>query len=274
MSGRFVANGQHDNVLRKYTLTQFVITCDDCGLSEGINTAALDLHRRGIATAASVMTNCAAADHALKLFAEYPALEIGVHLNLTDGPPLTAAPDLTAAPGYFQPRYRMWLRGIVAAPAYLRAVEAELTAQIEACVQAGIQPQHLTTHLHFHVLPALREIVLHLAHRYGVVWLRNYHLRSTVLPNNPLLRPNQRRSVRPFNMPDYLVPLLYWKRQPPQRLAELLKRLPGTAEIVVHPCTAPDETFPASALYSAEERYREVKFLESLFSFLEQRRGS
>jgi len=38
-------------------MQRLIVTADDCGLSEGINQATYDLHKRGYISAASVMTN-------------------------------------------------------------------------------------------------------------------------------------------------------------------------------------------------------------------------
>jgi predicted glycoside hydrolase/deacetylase ChbG (UPF0249 family) len=245
-----------------------IITCDDCGLSEGINEAALDLHRRGIATTASVITNFPATAHALSLFSQHPSLEVGVHLNLTDGFALTTSPELVDASGRFHSRYSLFAKAIRPTTAFLAAVQAELAAQIEVCRRAGLTPRHLTTHLHFHVLPPLRQIVLSLASHYSVAWVRAYRWRATVLPFNPLSAKPIASAATPTKTPDYLVAMKYWMRQDPRRLAVLLNCLQGIVELVVHPCTPDDETFPRDIRYSPLERYSEMCALERVCPYL------
>ncbi len=249
-----------------------MITADDCGLSEAINDAAVALHRQGIVTAASVMTNFPATQHALALFRQHPALEVGVHLNLSDGFPLTAIPpnsDLTRSDGQFRDRYVLLARGLLPPQALLTLARAELRAQIDVLLAAGFAPAHLTTHCHFHALPALRDLVYSLADEYGVGWVRATDYRATSLPFNLLLDKASRAShPHAFQVPDYLVSLKQWLEKPaPELLSELLS-LGGTVEIVLHPGAKHDATFPPEVRYTPAERYKEVVYIEQLHRLL------
>src|SRR5438105_9777241 len=96
-------------------MTRVSVTSDDCGLSVGINLATLDLHVRGIVSSASVMTNFPSTAHALELFRPYPSLRLGVHLNLSDGVPLSALSSpsaLTRADGRFRPLLSLLTRSL------------------------------------------------------------------------------------------------------------------------------------------------------------------
>ena len=171
-------------------MNALIVTCDDCGLSEGVNIATLDLYQRGIAGGASVMTNFPAAAHALDLFRACPGLSVGIHLNLTDGFPLTPIPagtGLIRPDGRFRPIAHLAWQALFLSARTLSVIEEELTAQFDVLVRAGFAPRHVTTHLQFHVLPSLRRIVLRLAHAYHVPWVRPHRVRATVVPWNPLL---------------------------------------------------------------------------------------
>src|SRR5215472_9709161 len=99
----------------KTRMQTLIVTCDDCGLAEGINQAALTLHQRQIATAASIITNFPASQHAYSLFAPYPALECGIHLNLTEGYPVRKVQSLsplTRADGRFRSRFALFTQAI------------------------------------------------------------------------------------------------------------------------------------------------------------------
>lgn len=252
-------------------MRQLIITSDDCGLSEGINYATVDLHKKGIVTAASVLANFPATAHALALFRQCPSLEIGVHLNLTDGVSLTsatAASVLSGADGRFRSRRSLLAQAIRPTPAFLKAIEIELAAQIEVLINAGFPPRHLTTHLHFHMLPSLRKIVLRHTKTYRVEWVRSFRLSETVVPFNPFFREHSVTKHRSGHTLDYLAVVQYWKRGDLRRLAEILNRLEGTVELVVHPCTERDVTYPLEVRYSPGDRFEEVKALEKLHPFL------
>ncbi len=254
------------------SVNQFIITCDDCGLSEGINDAAIQLHEASILTTATVMTNFDAAAHAMRAFRYYPDLCVGVHLNLTDGHPLTNAPGLTMADGRFQPRTMLFTRAVFNSAAYLAAIEDEMAAQIEAFLSWGVQPTHLTTHMHFHIMPALRDIVFRLAERYNVPWVRAFKPASTVIPYNFLMqKPADVFSPDSLSItPDYVTSLQAWLNQPPQQLADTLLSLHGLTEIVVHADSYDDATYPADMNHSPAERYREMTYIQDLHRALSQ----
>ncbi len=251
-------------------MKKLLVTADDCGLSQGINLATVELHQKGIVTAASVMTNFPASQHALELFAAYPMLQVGVHLNLTDGfALLRGLSRLTFPDGRFRPAANLFARSLAPSREFLASIENELAAQINIVIQAGLRPNHLTTHLHFHTLPALRVIVFRLAERYRVEWVRTYRLRAMVIPFNPFLRKrNSRLRTEAVRVPDFMAVILYWLRRKPEDFAGALANLRGIVELVVHPGFEPDETFPEGIHHTPEERFRETRYLERLWQLL------
>jgi predicted glycoside hydrolase/deacetylase ChbG (UPF0249 family) len=250
---------------------RLIVTADDCGLSEGINLATLDLFHKGIVTDASLMTNFAAAQHAISLFGAYPGLKLGVHLNLTDGMALQDrnSSSLTLPGGRFRSKLNLIARSLAARPAFLALAESELAAQIEVFEKAGLQPNHLSTHIQFHLFPALRNMVFRLAVRYRVAWVRPNRLQDSVIPLNPFWRRqphlSRRDTLEQTQRPDYLVVLRYWIDHEPEELAQIIKGLPGTVELVVHPCLAEDDSFPDHLRYPPRERSKEMPFLERLW---------
>jgi len=252
-------------------MIRVIVTSDDCGLSEGINLATLDLHTRGIVSSASVLTNFPALQHALELFRRYPSLSVGVHLNLSDGLPVTRVPSpsaLTRADGRFRPVLGLLTHALRPDSRLLALVEHELAAQVDLFVQYGFVPQHLTTHMQFHLSPPLGRIVLALAERYQVAWVRPHRLRATVLPFNPLLDPYL-GATSGGTSPVFLAVLQPWRRFAPQRLARRLQLLKGPIELVVHPCRLPDSSFPAGMRYGARERAAEQQYLERLWPLID-----
>lgn len=255
-------------------MQHIIITCDDCGMSEGINTAAAQLHEQGIATAASIITNLPATRHAFALFRHYPTMELGIHLNLTDGLPLTHIPRhsfLTDASGSFRPRGYLFTAALVPGSAYLAQIEEELTAQIETFLSTGAVPGHLTTHMHFHIVPSLRRIVLDLADRYTIPWVRSYHPQTSLMPYAGTVQRHLPPPEMPNNVttiPDYLAGLYFWVGTSPERLSGHINRLGGTTEIVVHPGQQDDLSFPRTAAYAPHRRAAETRYLRRLFPLL------
>src|SRR2546430_5337436 len=100
---------------------------------------------------------------------------VGVHLNLSDGPPVADRESVTSlltdggefAGGPENLLLRRARRGLS-----LAEVETELEAQIQKVRDAGIAPTHLDGHKHVHMLPGVFEIALRLAKRHGIRAIR------------------------------------------------------------------------------------------------------
>jgi predicted glycoside hydrolase/deacetylase ChbG (UPF0249 family) len=151
-----------------------VLCADDYAHTIPISRAILDLAARGRISALSCMT-------ASKLWPEHAAwlarvrdnVDIGLHLTLVDEAPLTAMPR--TAPGGRLPDIGTLIRDSYLGRLDLAEIEAELRAQIEAFHRGtGMLPQHIDGHLHTHVLPGIRSIVLKVAREMDAQpWLRN-----------------------------------------------------------------------------------------------------
>ncbi len=128
-----------------------VIHADDLGMSHGANLAFRDLAALGTVTCGSVMVPCPWFAELAAMARSDPALDIGVHLTLTSEMPgyrwrpLTRpsrAAGLTDDDGFLH-RNVPTLR----ARADPAAVEAELAAQVETALGAGIDVTHLDDHM-------------------------------------------------------------------------------------------------------------------------------
>src|SRR5512137_1929999 len=60
-----------------------IVRADDLGSSHAANLACIESYRNGIARAVEIMMPCAWVPEAVKLLAEDPGLDAGVHLTLT-----------------------------------------------------------------------------------------------------------------------------------------------------------------------------------------------
>ena len=246
-------------------MPKLIVTADDCGVTEAVNRETFALHQRGYVSAASVMTNFPAYQHALELFRASPSLDIGVHLNLTDGAPVTRFgpphSHLLRDDRRFRDKFSLYLRGLFFNKEAIRWIRNELDLQMRRCQDAGVTPRHITTHHHFHTLPILREIAHELAAVYQVEWVRGHNFRATLTPKPFLLRKQSRSPRYSFDLPDYMAGVQAWMRRPPEELAQTVARLSGTVEIVVHPAPRQDPDFPAEMEYGPAPRQSEVQYL-------------
>jgi hopanoid biosynthesis associated protein HpnK len=152
-------------------MKQLIVNADDFGLTEQVSKGILDVHREGIVTSTTLMANGGAFDAAVAIARRSPRLGVGVHLNLTQGPPVSPPsriPTLVDGQGrlHFSPA-RLW-EGITRRQVNLTDIETELGAQITKTRRAGIFPSHLDGHKHVHVLPGVSEIVIRLAQEFGI----------------------------------------------------------------------------------------------------------
>lgn len=147
-------------------MRRLVVTADDFGLSPGVNRGILRGHLQGVVTAASLMANLPHARAAVRLARCTPTLDVGIHLNLTGGFPVSDAGLLTRPDGRFRPVHEIALRTAFSDLARRQAID-ELRAQIERALDWGLTPSHLDGHHHVHVLPQLLGDVLGFADRLG-----------------------------------------------------------------------------------------------------------
>jgi len=150
---------------------RIIINADDFGLCEGVNEAVAQAHSEGVLTSATIMANMPAASEAVKIAKEMPTLGVGVHLNLTEGPPVSeeaCVERLIDADGRFAcSPIRLSLLSL-AGHRIRNAIRAELAAQIQWLIDRGLKPTHLDSHEHIHAIPALFSIVYQLAGRFGI----------------------------------------------------------------------------------------------------------
>lgn len=149
---------------------QLVVHHDDLGASHGANLAFVELSDLGVVTSGSVMVPCPWFPEMAAICRDRPDLDVGVHLTLTSefAPfrwrPLTgvSANGLTDRDGF------MWRDVPEARHADVAVVEAELRAQIETALGAGIDVTHLDAHMGTAWQPEYVDIYLRLAEQFGL----------------------------------------------------------------------------------------------------------
>jgi predicted glycoside hydrolase/deacetylase ChbG (UPF0249 family) len=158
---------------------QLVVHHDDLGASHSANVAFVKLFDLGVVTSGSVMVPCPWFPEMAAICRDRPDLDVGVHLTLNaEFPgfrwrPLTGVSSngLTDRDGF------MW-RGIAdARHADQAAVEAELRAQVETALAAGIDVTHLDAHMGTAWQPEYVDIYLRLGEVYQlpILLTRNVH---------------------------------------------------------------------------------------------------
>lgn len=126
-----------------------ILNADDFGMCHAANEAIASLLRDGHLDSATVMAPCAWSPAAFDFAAAHPELSVGVHLVLTSEwtryrwRPLTGPmASLVDRDGYFPAEVRT-----VEESAADDDVAAELAAQLEAALAAGVDVTHLDNHM-------------------------------------------------------------------------------------------------------------------------------
>lgn len=246
-------------------MPELIITADDCGLTEAINQTTLELHHRSYITAASVMPNFPAHHHALDIFSACPALDLGAHLTLTDGWPVSSGgphhSHLLKDDRSFRNKFNLYLRSFFFSADAVSWIRQELDAQLRRFSERDIALQHISSHHHFHSLPRLRRIVHDLAVEHGAAWVRGHDFRASLSPHNLFHRAQRQGKQRLFTMPDHVTAIQTWMSRPVEDFVRRVAELEGLVEIVVHPGPARDPGFPAAMDYGPAPRYAETQFL-------------
>ena len=122
-------------------MKNLIVNADDLGWTEGVNRGIAEAHRKGLVTSTSLLANGRAFASALEVVRANPELGIGVHLNLSDGPP-TAKPEqvrgLVSSAGVLENGPESLLLRIAGRSLPLEEVEREWEAQIRKVRDAGI----------------------------------------------------------------------------------------------------------------------------------------
>ena len=233
---------------------------DDFGYTRDVNAGIVHAHRQGILTATTLMANGAAFDHAVALARENPGLDVGVHLVLVGGPGL---PPSVAS-----------LMAEIARGRIL--IYDELSAQVRKVLAAGLQPSHLDTHKHTHLLPPVLDAVARIASEFQIPWVRrpfDYPLNVGSVPWRRRMvsrglgfararfhRVLQRHGCRTT---DHFAGFQITGHYGAAELARLIRELPdGVTEFMCHPgfCT---EELRAAPTRLKESRQRELDALTS-----------
>jgi predicted glycoside hydrolase/deacetylase ChbG (UPF0249 family) len=200
-----------------------IVNADDFGLTRGVSRGILEAHRTGVVTSTTVIVN-RPLDPALIDELKASGLGVGLHLNLTLGPPVS---DPRRVPSLVDGE-RKFIRDAreVASRASKDEARIELGTQIDAFRRlVGRFPTHLDSHHHVGRHPPILELVLDFAEA----------IKVPVRSQDAEVRAAARRLK--LRTPDHFVgesgPEPYWTAE---RVLEQLSALAGgVTEFMTHP---------------------------------------
>lgn len=206
---------------------------DDFGFTRDVNRGIIEAHCNGILTATTLMASGAAFDDAVELARQNPDLDIGVHLVLVD---LEGFPPTIPRLIFSLPKMRIY---------------DELAGQVRKVLAAGIQPTHLDTHKHTHLLPPVFNAVVRIAEEFHIPWVRRR------------FGPFRWIATRRCRSTDHFTGFRLTGRYGAAELAEVIRNLPeGSTEFMCHPGLCTEELRDARTRLK-ESRHRELDALTS-----------
>ncbi len=174
-----------------------VFHADDFGMNTAVNLGILSAFREGLLTSTSLLANAPAAETACeewgKLVLEHvtkplassekrcrvsePMLpfDLGIHLNLTQGSPLTKErfpAALLDSNGNFPGIGKLFTRLNLANSAQLQSVEAELYAQVAWMCDHGLRPTHLNGHQYIEMIPQVSMMIPRILDHFSIGTVR------------------------------------------------------------------------------------------------------
>jgi chitin disaccharide deacetylase len=272
---------------KRASVKNLIVNADDLGWTEGVNRGIAEAHRHGLVTSTSLLANGRAFASGLEVARNNPEMGVGVHLNLSDGPPIAdtrKVRGLLNDVGSLEGGPESLLLRIARRSLRVEEVEREWDAQIQRVRDAGIEPTHVDGHKHVQMLPGLFEIALRLAKKHGIRGIRVSHeaskLRASLGSGGEqksgvvLKQGMQARGLKLLardarNMAaraglvttDYFCGIAQTGELTREGVERLLESLPeGTTELMCHPGFA-DEELRASATRLQQSRQVELEIL-------------
>ena len=193
-----------------------VLHADDFGFNSAVTKGIIEGFSAGLLTSTSLLANAPAAELAIHEWQRLEELrrsgnlhsthtrrclgdpglpfDLGIHLNLTQGRPLTGGRfprELLDSNGRFLPPARFFFKLLTSGRRWRQAIGVELAAQVEWLIARGFRPTHINGHQYVEMMPIVSELVPHLAHHYAVPYVRAAcepgHWRTSLRPGLRLL---------------------------------------------------------------------------------------
>ena len=165
--------------------TSFIINADDFGFSRGINESILDTADNGALSGVSVIANGYDLPFAASELQKRPRLRLSVHLNLTDGEPLSGSKEgILAHNGFFRRSFQsLWLKYLLSGKKerelITNEVKKEFRAQIRKVKETFGDERKISIdgHEHIHMIPFVFDALLELSDE--------FHFASIRIPREP-----------------------------------------------------------------------------------------
>lgn len=264
---------------KKGSEKKLIVNADDLGLGPAVNSGIMRAFKEGIVTSASLMACGSAFDEAVGLAKEHADLGVGVHLVLNEEKPVLPQDRIRSLIDKDKGSFFSladFLKRYLFGKIDLKHVYIEFEAQIDKIIKSGLQPTHIDSHKHIHLIPWISGMLFELAGKFGITGVRlprnsvtrllsPWNLKGSIKASGLSVLANiQRQKIIKYrlNTPDNCYGIIESGCLDEERLTGILKALPdGTSELMCHPGFSDD-----SLLNRYEWKYNWSKELDALTS--------
>lgn len=153
---------------------RLIVNADDLGISLSVNAKIEECINNGVVSSSTLLANAPAFEDGVGIAKKYPAISVGVHLNLIEFKPLTNN-DIFSRYGMTDDK-GCFIEGAAFVVEYddilLQAVFEEWDAQIGKVEAAGLDPSHVDSHQHTHTIWALNDVLCRVMDKHGIECVR------------------------------------------------------------------------------------------------------
>jgi predicted glycoside hydrolase/deacetylase ChbG (UPF0249 family) len=231
-----------------------IFTADDLALSDSVDRGILMAHRDGVVRSTSLLVTFPRAEVAAEMARAEPDLEVGLHIDLVEGRPVTdpaKIPSLVDEEGRFVGLNAL-LAGLATRRIRAEEVAAEVRAQVARARDLGTPALAWDTHRHVHLFPLVARVLGGLARELGARWIRRTAPpRFPAGPKQTALGAGAAASalfLRGIPGNDWYVDLASEPLSRDAAWVALLAAHGGVGEVSAHPAIAGEKDDPLAAL--------------------------
>lgn len=157
--------------MKKY----LIINADDFGLHPQVDRGIEKVCQGGVVRSLSFAVNTESFEEALRCLKRCQDVSVGIHLNITDGKPVSKNPNLDFLldeSGSFRGSHIQAALSVLSNANRIAEIKIEFEKQIKKLLDHGVKPSHLDSHGHLHLLPSLSEMIASLTRRFRIPFVR------------------------------------------------------------------------------------------------------
>lgn len=154
---------------------ELIINADDFGLCHAINAGIFKLLQKDILGSVSVISTADGFEESVEMLKASPSIDLGVHLSLTMTKPVLnkeEIPSLVNREGRFANTLYSFLLRYLFGRINKEHIVKEFCEQINKVRKSGFEITNLNSHQYIHMLPGVFKIMLRLAKRYNISFIR------------------------------------------------------------------------------------------------------